>query len=111
MDNWVDLFNREIEQGFRARQNGSEGRARVCARRAAGIVAAAYLDRLKIQRSHHNAITNFNLLYNYDGISAEIKEIIRRLLMRVDANYNLPEEIDLLSDAVLLKEKLFRPEQ
>ncbi|HET6846162.1 MAG TPA: hypothetical protein VFH29_04970, partial [Anaerolineales bacterium] len=43
---WEQRFDRELSNAQTARTRGNEGQARVCARRAAGIVAAEYLERL-----------------------------------------------------------------
>jgi hypothetical protein len=40
-----EQIEKEFELAERARANGNEGRARVCARRAAGIAAREYLTR------------------------------------------------------------------
>ncbi len=108
METWSSQFENEIAAAFRARKNGNEGKARVCARRAAGLIAAEYLDRKGVQHSHQNAITNLRILGNTNDVSANIKATISRLLMRVDTHYELPIDTDLIQDALLLRDELLR---
>ncbi len=91
-------FEGEIQRALEARASGNEGKARVCARRAAGIAAGEYLARHHIP-SDASAIERFETIQNLPGISPRIKEIIGHLLLRVDQDHQLDPSIDLIADA------------
>ncbi len=78
-----------------ARLSGNEGKARVCARRAAGIAARAYCTILGIHYEDPSAISVLKLLNELDSIPESTRQHIDRLLLQVDVQHNLPEEIDL----------------
>lgn len=90
-----------------ARDSGNEGRARVCARRAGGVIVAEYLSRTGIQHNRSNSLENIRILERSGRITAEAQAILSRLLMRVDAGYHLPDDIDLIQDAISLKKELY----
>ncbi len=104
--NWQVDFNNEIEHAQVARQNGNEGMARVCARRAAGVVIGEYLTRRGLPNPDHNVyerLQNFNRLTDVDSY---YKNIASHFLLKVDLTRNLPTGIDLISDASILKQGL-----
>jgi len=92
----------ELEAALRARKAGNEGRARVCARRAAGAVARKYLkgDR------EMNAYEALLALKGVTGISPELWQAADHLTMRVNEIFRLPVDVDLLADARILCESL-----
>ncbi|HEY9528224.1 MAG TPA: hypothetical protein VIR02_14110, partial [Anaerolineales bacterium] len=59
---WQAQVNAEFEKAEQARANGNEGQARVCARRAAGIVIREYLTRQGIRPPSVSAYDLLNLL-------------------------------------------------
>lgn len=98
----------ELARGAAARSGGMEGRARVCARRAAGAAVRAYLE-LTGESDRAAGLTAYDLLAALPGM-AHAPEAARRaallLLERVDENYALPPEIDLLAEARRLVDAL-----
>lgn len=89
----------ELQQACSARKSGNEGMARVCARRAAGIAVRDYLLRLDKNRT---GLNNYEILLDESVrkvLPASLTKSLDHLTMRVDENYNLPAEIDLLSEA------------
>lgn len=99
----MERFNQEIENALSARQAGNEGKARVCARRAAGLAAAAYLQQQGIPLSGPSAYDHLRLLQSLPDKPGESEEIIERLLMRVTTEFTLPIQADLIEDALRLK--------
>jgi hypothetical protein len=73
-----------------ARSAGIEGRARVCARRAAGLTARAFLKNNQVQNfeSFQSApqfigiFVSLEILANYPGLTPEIKQIENHLTKR-----------------------------
>jgi hypothetical protein len=105
LENWMTNFEGEIQRAIEARALGNEGRARVCARRAAGIAIGAYLDRHHIT-SGESAIKHLETFYNLPGIPAPLQEVVAHLLVHVDHEHNLPLSIDLISETQWLVREL-----
>ncbi len=111
-----DSILHELHQAHSAREDGNEGRARVCARRAAGIAVRDYLLGLD---KNPKGLNNFEILLDEavrTVLPSGLAQSLDRLTMRVDENYNLPAEIDLLSEAeyvisCLSKEKTSQMEE
>ena len=92
-----------------ARKAGNEGRARVCARRAAGIAARFYLIRRQISVETKTAYDLLGIMENMSDLSPEQRESARRLRLRVDNQFELPPEIDLIREARELITSLIPP--
>ena len=97
--NWKLSYLAELEQAEQARQAGNEGMARVCARRAAGIIVAEYLYRQDLPTLGPSAFDRLNYLIAMPGTSAENRAIAGNLLLRVDKDHNLPIDVDLIAEA------------
>jgi hypothetical protein len=103
---WQDEYKTEIEHAVQARLGGNEGMARVCARRAAGIVIGEYLHRhgyLHLTTSAYDRLTLFSSLPEIDQLN---KQIADHLLTKVDHDRKLPLDIDLVSEVMWLKKSL-----
>lgn len=100
---WVRKFESEIANAQTARLAGNEGKARVCARRAAGLVAAEYLHRNLLPLSGPSAYDHLRRLQSLPGLPTQSTEIVERLLLRVSKDFNLPVQADLIDDALQLK--------
>jgi hypothetical protein len=104
----------ELELADAARSAGNEGRARVCARRAAGMAARDFLNR------HHIAVDNsvqggipsnsayevLKTLAAFPGLAPHLRQSIVNLTMRVTPEFQLPRGIDLIDEAHKLIEGL-----
>jgi hypothetical protein len=109
--NWQLEYQKEIGTAISARENGNEGMARVCARRATGIIIGEYLYRrgyTTINSSVRDRITIFNKLPNMDY---QTKEIVSHFLLKVDTESKLPAEVDLIADAEWLFKNLLVVEE
>ena len=89
----------ELEKARSARSNGNEGMSRVLARRAAGLSIRAYLQ----ERNEALSELSLNKLIKEESVRNLLPPIIHeeldRLCMRVDENYQLPSDMDLIADA------------
>jgi len=94
----------------KARAQGNEGKARVCARRAAGIVADAYLRRRGVSTPAMTAYERVKLLANWPGLPAGVPQVVGHLTTRVNEHYDLPIDADLVADAQWLARVLL-PEE
>ncbi len=98
----------EFERAEQARARGNEGQARVCARRAAGIAAREYFARRgKIIRTP-SAYDALNLLLDDSSLSEELRQITEHLTLRVNEEFKLPPDIDLIVEAKKLCEGLLK---
>lgn len=102
---WQTSFESELATGLAARESGNEGRARVCARRAAGVVIGEYLQRNDIPVPA-TALDRLRMLASDPDFSNEVRELAGRFLVRLTPDYQLPIEADLLVDARRLAEIL-----
>jgi hypothetical protein len=110
MPDWEVRFHQEIDQAENARRAGNEGRARVCARRAAGILVEEYFRRKGISSPLMSAYDYLKTLASMPGLPTGTKDLINHLLMKVSPNYSLPIEADLIEDARSLKRELLGEE-
>ena len=107
---WEKQFLNEIEKAKSARAQGNEGRSRVCARRAAGIIADQYFIRNGIPVSDPSAYSRLQLLNSLPNLPASIHEIIDHFTMHVSEEFKLPQDIDLIAEAVFLADELLGPD-
>jgi len=103
-----DRIQAELQQAHAARESGNEGRARVCARRAAGIAVQAYFDHMQVPypAGSKNALDFLTRLRGLDQAPAEIHEIAGHLLTRVNPDYQLPIQADLLAETEVLVSRI-----
>jgi hypothetical protein len=89
----------ELENAERARLAGNEGRARVCARRAAGITARNFLARHSLQLRDRSAYTALQALAEFPGLAPDLRIAALHLVTRVTEEFTLPLDADLIADA------------
>jgi hypothetical protein len=94
-----DRIDRELEDAVHAREAGNPGRARVCARRAAGLAAQAYLTRHAQPAGSPSAIQTLHDLAAASGAPERARLAANRLVERVDMTFNLPSGVDLIEEA------------
>jgi hypothetical protein len=100
---WQNQFNAEIEKAKFARSNGNEGMARVCARRAAGVVIFEYLSHQGNPPSSEGAYDRLKYCHELPELPQNIREVCGHFLARVNIDHQLPMEIDLISEAEWLR--------
>ena len=105
-DSWEIRFEEELQQAQAARRAGNEGKARVCARRAAGIAIGEYLTRMGHPSPGSSAYNRLRSLVSVDNIEDEIKETASHFLLRINEDRDLPIQVDLIAEARWLAEKL-----
>ena len=89
----------ELERAEAARTAGNEGRARVCARRAAGMAARDFLTRHEVQHRNDSAYEALQTLATFPGLAPDLKQAALHLTMRVTEEFSLPVKADLIADA------------
>jgi hypothetical protein len=101
----IEKFHSELTMAEAARASGNEGRARVCARRAAGIVVGQYLEDNGIS-AKPSAYDRLRTLQGLPGTPADVLQVLDHLLLRVKPDQQLPIIVDLIKEARWLKRKL-----
>jgi hypothetical protein len=89
----------ELQNAERARLAGNEGRARVCARRAAGLAARDFLARHALRLGDRSAYTALQALAEYPGLDPDLRIAALHLVTRVTEQFTLPVDADLIVDA------------
>ncbi len=97
--NWSEQIQAEFERAEGARARGNEGRARVCARRAAGIAVREYFARQGRAVRTPSAYDLLNLLAEEPHLPADLKQAAVYLTLRVDEEFKLPADVDLIKEA------------
>ena len=102
------LINAELKHAQSAQALGNEGQARVCARRAAGIAARDYLERHGEKVRTPSAYDLLKALAEDPSLSDDLRQIAMHLTMRVDEQFKLPADIDLIMEAERLCGELMK---
>jgi hypothetical protein len=103
---WRERFDSEIKKAQQARSRGNEGQARVCARRAAGVIATEFLARRGLAAKGASTMHVLSQLRCYPSFPPEQASLIDALLRQVDAEFNLPPGMDLIAEACRLRMQL-----
>lgn len=98
MKDWEEKLQKEFERAESARAQGNEGQARVCARRAAGIVIREYYARRGYHIRTPSAYDLLQMLADEPQLSQEIKQSVGYLTLRVNEEFKLPVDVDLLEE-------------
>lgn len=89
----------ELLLAKQSRLEGNEGRARVCARRAAGAAVKEHLVKMGITQKQENAIQSLLTLAQMETLPVRVQEAVNWLVQRVNQDHNLPPEVDLIHEA------------
>jgi HEPN domain-containing protein len=108
MTDWKEKLQKEFELAESARARGNEGQARVCARRAAGIAIREYYARRGKNIRTPSAYDLLQMLANEPQISPEIRQVAGYLTLRVNEEFKLPVDVDLLAEARKLCDRLLK---
>ena len=99
MSDWKNELTAELERADEARARDNEGQARVCARRAAGIAIREYLARQRRPVPDSSAYNLLRHLRDEPGLSPDLIRACDFLTLRVNKEFKLPVEVDLVSEA------------
>ena len=108
MTEWESTLQTELDKAEQARAKGNEGQARVCARRAAGIAAREYFVRQGKTFRTPSAYDLLNELAHEAGVSSELRQSAEYLTLRVNEEFKLPVDVDLIEEARKLCEGLLK---
>ncbi len=99
-------WEKELTLAREARLRGNEGRARVCARRAAGFSARIYLQARGIHVRGNSVLSQLVRLAELPETGPKTRQRIQLLLLKVDPEFRLPVGTDLIAEAEALCEDL-----
>lgn len=108
MNNTITEIEKEFAQAQKARADNNEGRARVCARRAAGIAIRDYLTRKGISIPSKSAYDLLNLIKEDALLPPDLKLVADHLTLRVTEEFKLPIDADLIAESRQLCEWLMK---
>jgi len=106
MSDWQSALKVEFERAVQARARGNEGQARVCARRAAGIAAREYFTRRGEVVRTPSAYDLLRRLTEDAQLPAELRQAAGYLTLRVNEEFKLPVDVDLVAEAHKLCDEL-----
>ena len=92
----------ELQRARAAQQNGKAGRARVCARRAAGMAIREFYRKREGAGWGGDAMKQLQHLQADESVPEEIRQAAERLTTKVDENHQLPFANDPVEDAELI---------
>ncbi len=99
MDGSTLQIQEELLLAKQSRKEGNEGRARVCARRAAGAAAQGYLLQAGFGDRAGNVLESLQTMKQVLILPERVEQAIDSLLLKVDQDHNLPLGVDLISEA------------
>ncbi len=99
---WELQIRVELDRAIRAREQGNEGLARVCARRAAGRALAAYVEKFPRPGWGSSALDRLRGLEQDTQAPEGVRRAAMRLTARVTEDHILPFADDPLEDARLI---------
>ncbi len=99
MKEWQIQYENELERAESAQAGGNEGQARVCARRAAGIAIREYYTRRGKELQKPSAYDLLHMLLQDPSCPTEVRQSAEYLTTRVNEEFKLPVNVDLLAEA------------
>ncbi|HUS84384.1 MAG TPA: hypothetical protein VMX56_04510 [Anaerolineales bacterium] len=99
-------IRRELEDANRARIEGNEGQARVCARRAAGWAVSFMRSLTENREIESNAFDMLQWLAQHVDTADAVRAAAIRLTTHVSLDHTLPFQEDPLEDAGMIVEAL-----
>lgn len=97
-----EKIEEELRQASHWRTEGNEGRARVCARRAAGWAVGNYRRRSSHTDVDDDAYKQLIWLRDQTDENRQLREAADRLCTKVREDFELPHNEDPLEDARLI---------
>lgn len=92
----------ELTDGRDSREREKEGRARVCARRAAGLALGIYYEKSIGKSPPKSAYKLLQWFSEREEISQDLRDSANRLTVRVTPAFRLPHDEDPLEDAQII---------
>ena len=91
-----------------SRTAGNEGRARVCSRRAVGIVLGEFFRINAMPDPGPSAMDRMKYFISRNDLPDVQREIMGHFIVKIDYDHKLPIQADLIAEAKWLKFELFQ---
>jgi hypothetical protein len=96
---WQMELQLEFERAEKANASGNAGQARVCARRAAGIAIREYFSRRGRVLGTPSAYDLIKLAEDDSSLGPQARQSAAYLALRVNEDFKLPVNVDLIREA------------
>ncbi|HKQ36156.1 MAG TPA: hypothetical protein VJT11_12690 [Nitrospiraceae bacterium] len=96
------LIEQELEAAQAAQQNGNDGKARVCARRAVARATEAWMAQLPASAWHGDAMAHLRHIQQDASFPLPIRQAAERLSTSVTRQHAVPFTTDPVADARLI---------
>jgi hypothetical protein len=106
LNDWESEYQAEIEHAISAREKGNEGMARVCARRAAGIILKAYFETQEIYDYPESSYDRLRLFVSLPTTPIDARELANLFMLQVNFDHKLPPNVDLIREVQRMKEMI-----
>lgn len=93
------VIEEELTAAHDSRLKGNEGRARVCARRAAGLAIGIYFENLSGEKPPRSVYKLLQWFTEQEEIPEQLRRSAQRLTVHVTPEFELPHEEDPIHDA------------
>ncbi len=98
----LEQIEKELTTATQARKAGNEGMVRVCARRAAGVAIAFWLERNPRQGWGVDAMNQLKKLQLDESMPKEIRDAALRLTTKVNRQFTTPFSTDPVEDSKII---------
>ncbi len=102
---FLTTFRKEYQSAIDAQAAGLEGRARVCARRAAGLLIQKYLETQNLNHPKMNSLDLIKHLQQTSG-STELALLLSHYSETVTNDHQLASDVDLVANLPVLAQLL-----
>lgn len=108
----IDKLKKELLTARQAEEKGNQGKARVCARRAAGWAIQAYFNQQGTSLDTNNAFDHIKYFTEVEGLPERYYEVLHHLSIKLEKNsleedaYYPIEGVNLIAEAQWLAEEL-----
>ena len=112
--NPIDKIRQELKLAYQSQANGNQGRARVCARRAAGWAIQEHLRQQGVSLDSNNALDHIKYFATLDHHTEKIPSVLHHLTVKLEKEsldseaYYPFEGVDLVKEAHWLAEELLQ---
>ncbi len=103
---WQEQIERELGKAAEGLQNGNDGLARVCARRAVAVAMHLWSTQQDRSGSQGDAMHQLRLIQEHPTFPLPIREAPQRLLTKVTEQQRLPMTTDPITDARVILDHL-----
>ena len=98
----LEQIEKEFATAKQARNEGSDGMVRVCARRAAGVAVGYWLERNPRERWGVDAMSRLRSLQLDESLPTDVRDAATRLTTKVTKQFTSPFSTDTIHDSTII---------